>query len=685
MRLPTLWLIIAAILFAAGCGSRDDGEPPAASTSQSGDEPAAPSDASTGTSHDEPAPARPRAAVLHRIVLLDDSLSMAAQSQGRSAYDRGRAYLEDLAANHTDPQQAAGTLSVLRFSQARSGAWDVRVLPAARVSPERLARAVPTAASLTAAGPADALAACGALISEGKPDDRYTLYIISDFRRRDWAEAPTTQAALARLAQQSGVEIVLVPTTAGQEQNLAVAALTVPSIPTPGQPSRVNVRVDNFGPEAVARPPVNVFGQQQTGAELPHTTLSAPGVLERNSRIQLPYEFTLTDSAPVIVEAHLNTDDALAADNTRYLYFEVPEPLRVLIVDELAADAAPGRFVAAALSPLPEVATGFHAEQSGPSALEKPLEAYASVVVSNVPRLSAAAITNLRRYVEGGGVLVYFAGKDANARYLTSQLYDDGRGLLPFPVEAIATLAPPSANVAADEPNNRNEESQGDVRFEPGRRAFAVFTEEQFGGTFQQTLHVARYLKVPPTWKPGEGVQVLATLRDGSPLIVERQLGHGRAIFVLTAIDPAWTNWMNQPSWVLFNLELQNELHPLNVPSHILGQPLRVPLDGSQYQPRARWSKAWPKPDGNAPDVQILNARSGGIAEGRPLWVIDLNPSEPGVYELILEKLSGEVEGRYYAWNVDPAEGDLALVDPAELITLAPDKIRVEPIPSTGP
>src|SRR5690606_32096488 len=96
-----------------------------------------------------------------------------------------------------------------------------------------------------------------------------------------------------------------------------------------------------------------------------------------------------------------------------------PEPLNVLVVDELAAEVAPGRFISAALSPLPEVATGYRVEQAGPSSLEKSLAAYATVIIANVPRLTAMAEANLKQYAEGGGAVVYFASKDANARYLT--------------------------------------------------------------------------------------------------------------------------------------------------------------------------------------------------------------------------------------------------------------------------
>ena len=687
MRLLALWLIFAAVLLTAGCGSREGGEPPAASTGPAGDERSAASDGSAASNEGGKTgePQSHAAAAHQRIILLDDSLSMAAISDGRTAYDRGRAFLQQLASDEAKRKTAA-TVSLLRFSQAaQGGPWDIRSLAADELPPGKLDESVPITPSRTAAGPLKALAACQELRAAAAPTDRHTIYLISDFRTKDWAQATAARTELAQLAQRPGVEVVLVPTAAGQEQNLAVAALAVPAIPTPGHSSRLTASLRNFGPEAVARPPLAVFGQQQTGGLLPRTELSTPSVLEPHTTAQVPYEFTLADSAPVIVEADLTTDDALAADNTRYLYFEVPEALRVLITDELAADVAPGRFIAAALSPLPEVATGFEAVPAGPSALEKPLGEYASVVVSNVPRLSASAVANLRRYVEGGGVLVYFASKDSNARYLTSQLYDEGRGLLPFPVEDIAALPPAQANKDADDANAKAEDAPpGDVRFEPGRRAFAVFTDEQFGGAFQQSLRIARYLKVPQTWLPGEGVKVLARLRDGSPLIIEQRVGQGRAVYILTAIDSAWTNWMSQPSWVVFNLELQSELHPLDIPNHVVGQPLRVALDGGKYQPRASWSKAWPKPEGAGPDMQILNARSGGIADGRPLWSVELNPSEPGVYELILETLAGESEARYYAWNIDPAEGDLTVVDPAELAAAA-GKIRVEPAEGVAP
>lgn len=693
MRLLALWLMFAAVLLTAGCGSREGGGPPS-TTGHSGDElPGKSQGAGTSNQGGKMGESQSHAtAVHHRIILLDDSLSMGAAPLRESPYDRALAFLQQLAT--LEPSQGTtGTLSLLRFSQAARGAWDVRSQLAAELPPGALAQAATKAPGFTAAGPQEALAACQQQVKTAKADDRFTIYMLSDFRNKDWPDLSEARKQLAALAQRDGVQIVLVPCAVGNKQNMGVEALQLASLPLPGQSSRLDITLRNHGPNAIGRPTVRALGQQQTGGLLPNEIQTLFGVVKPRGAGRLSYTFEMADSAPVIIEAELVDDmtlsfslnDALAADNTRYLYFEVPETLRVLIADELAADVAPGRLVAAALSPLPEVATGFAAVPAGPSALEKPLDEYASVVVSNVPRLTASAVANLRRYVEDGGVLVYFASKDASARYLTSQLYDEGRGLLPFPVEDIATLPPATANQGADDAKANDEPPPADVQFEPGRRAFAVFTDEQFGGAFQQSLRIARYLKVPPTWQPGEGVQVLARLRDGSPLIVEQRLGQGRAIYILTAIDSAWTNWMSQPSWVVFNLELQSELHPLDIPSYVLGQPLRVALDGGKYQPRASWSKAWPKPEGERPEVQILNARSGGIADGRPLWSIELNPNEPGVYELILETLTGESEARYYAWNVDPAEGDLTVIDPAELAATAAGKIRVEPAKAVAP
>lgn len=686
-------LLIAAFLWTAGCGSRDDPPPidPGTTAPELGT--AQPSGVGSVPPAGDASPERSAKAKSqhHQIVLLDDSLSMAATSVHRTPYERAIAFLKQLSPPEPSPD-STGTVSLLRFSKAAAAGaqWDLRNEVAMERPPGALAEAAATAPGSTAAGPREALAACQQQVETAGAGDRFTIYVLSDFRSKDWPESGEARKRLAALAQRDGVQIVLVPCATGDEQNVSVEALQLASQPLPGQSSRLEVILRNHGPQSIARPSVNVSGQQQTGGLLPRETLTFFNVVMPRKEARLPYTFELADSAPVIIEANLTGDltrsfslnDALEADNTRYLYFETPEPLNVLVVDELAAEVAPGRFISAALSPLPEVATGYRVEQAGPSSLEKSLAAYATVIIANVPRLTAMAEANLKQYAEGGGAVVYFASKDANARYLTSQLYDEGRGWLPFPLEEVATLAPPASSDPTVRPAENTDQTPqpatADVTFEPGHRAFDVFTHEEFGGAFQQSLRVMRYLKVPSTWQPGEGVQVLARLRDGSPLIVQQQQGQGRAIYVLTAIDPAWTNWMNQPSWVVFHLELQSELHPVITESYSLGQPLEVALDGAAYQPRARWSRVWPTSDEERPQ-QILNAHSRGIVEGRPLWAVQLNPAEPGVYELILDTLSGEQEGRYYAWNVDPAESDLQSIDVAELAATVEGKIRIEP------
>jgi hypothetical protein len=51
--------------------------------------------------------------------------------------------------------------------------------------------------------------------------------------------------------------------------------------------------------------------------------------------------------------------------------------------------------------------------------------------------------------------------------------------------------------------------------------------------------------------KAERDVQVVARVND-TPLILERRSGKGRILAILTSPDEKWTNWMLQPSWVVF-------------------------------------------------------------------------------------------------------------------------------------
>ena len=85
-------------------------------------------------------------------------------------------------------------------------------------------------ASETDAGPDTALAAISQLLGEEERENRI-VYLVSDFRSRDWAEAVALQKELSRL-NDLGVQVRLIQCVDTARPNLALRALT----PLPGTP-----------------------------------------------------------------------------------------------------------------------------------------------------------------------------------------------------------------------------------------------------------------------------------------------------------------------------------------------------------------------------------------------------------------------------------------------------------------
>ena len=78
-----------------------------------------------------------------------------------------------------------------------------------------------------------------------------------------------------------------------------------------------------------------------------------------------------------------------------------------------------------------------------------------------------------------------------------------------------------------------------------------------------------------------DAVKVIASLRDKSPLVIEKQLGQGEVILVLTTLAPDWNDWAKNPSFVVVALKMQSYLataRRLDDP-RLVGTPLDLRLE----------------------------------------------------------------------------------------------------------
>jgi len=592
----------------------------------------------------------------HHVVLLDDSFSMSDRWAETSGFARAREVIERIA------EQAAArggnqTFTLLRFSRAGKladgRAADLLSVPldsglAGRLR-ELLADFDP---SETAAGPAAALETVGRLLADG-PQENRILYVVSDFRANEWREPGDVREALAAW-QGAESQIQFVQCVPSLHDNLGIVSLT-PQAGTraAGVPFFFDISVQNFGRQRARDVTVLL---QEDGHARPSLVIDAiePGAVEsRRVLVNFP---TAGDH---VVTASLE-NDVVAADNVRHALVSLPLGVGVLVIDgdELARD---GRFLSLARSPGGNVRTGVEPRLETPQFLaDSPLNRFSTIYVMNAGQLDSRAVSALEKFAKAGGGVGFFVGPQSDAKLINEQLYRDGKGLFPAPLGSETPLFVDRLERTPDL----------QVTDHP---IFRVFAGER--NSFLQTVVVDRYFGLrerEDTVLPPE-TQVLAKLRNGAPLVLERKFGAGRVVAFLTTAGPAWNNWGRNPSYVVAMLELQSYLSPAPAAEgdRQVGAPLVLAVDRARFQPEVKFNVPGADSSTLVAAAPLSGAAGGAPVGGQAASLVDT--PRAGIYSAELQAVDGQTELRRFALNVVPAEGNLALVDGQQLKATLPD------------
>jgi hypothetical protein len=581
----------------------------------------------------------------HHVVLLDDSFSMADRWADTSAFERARQTVRrigDDAAQHNSPQ----SFTLLRFSAAQ---------PAGRASqPDMLQETVGSdfgsrlsvvldrlQPSQAAIGPGPALAAAEQLVG---PDhgDSLVLYLISDFRAREWNEPGELVKSCQRLNER-GFRLELVQCVESAHANLAITSLRLtPGAKAAGVPLNMEVTVKNYGNEKARE--VSLTLEEDSAAR---SGLIFDEIGPRQSE-NLSFPVLFGSAGEHAVAAHL-ASDAVATDNHRFLVVDLPVTVPVLIVDG-DAQSTGGRFLTAALAP-GGVKTGLDPRIEPSSFLNNnPLAKFHTIFLCDVPRLDHAAVDALEKFVRDGGGLGIFLGPQCQVGWYNQDFYRGGEGAFPVPLAGATQLLVDRLDKAPD-----LEATDHPI--------FRVFLGER--AKFLSAVTIERFFAVPPDWKPtlGGPAQVIAQLRNGAPFTVEREFGAGRVVAMLSTAAPEWNNWGRNPSFVVAVLEMQAHLdrRGATASSQQIGSPIAIQLDPARFEPHLKLIPPADDPLG----PRTLEAAEG--PQGLSFTLPDTTTS--GTYELQLASRDNTVQVRRFAVNVDPDEGDLQLVDGEQLGT----------------
>ncbi len=594
----------------------------------------------------------------HHVIVLDDSGSMRNVWGEQSAFQEGLQVVRKIAAEGTSRPNTE-KFSLILLSRA-----DAPLFLQRDINEELINELDAKLGNLTCSHQSldlnQGLEAAADLLNEDRAVIK-TLHLISDFRKADWQEKKSVAATIEKLSNNE-TTINLVKTVPDSQPNLAITELSgATEVAAVDVPLRLRVSVKNFGDKVVQDVRVSAFVDQN---KLPMSIVFDK--IEAGSEVS--QDFDVVFNKPNLHQINVSlSNDALDSDNERFLSINVKQSNPVLIVDGNPSGNE-WMYVQTAIAPDAAI-TGFAPSVENVDYLRRhPLNQFKNIYLLNVAELPLDAIDALETFVKNGGGLIWFAGPSVQPAFYNDKLYKEGNGLFPAPLE----IAP--RDLPARDSNTLVDLEVGD------HPLFSVFAGQD--NPLIEAVSIMRYFPISAQWLQNKaaaasGVSIIAKLRNQDPLILEHRLGKGRIITCLTSAGPVqtsegepWNSWALNPSYIVFQLELQKYL--VQSRSHeqaeTSGDPIAFSLDAATYTDeveiltpvtaggRTVRLKATPQQDSDA-------SNSGDLK----LITTFRETDQPGVYTVQLKRQDQTVESQMYAFNFPVTESNLELATTDEL------------------
>lgn len=461
------------------------------------------------------------------------------------------------------------------------------------------------------------------LLAVSPPARQTTLVIVSDLQRSGCQDLATVP-----LPQELALEII----DLGERfiPNAAITELRVDA----QNASDSQAVLTSFSDEDLAELPVEF---KVDGKTVMKQSLPLPAGAVTNLPLTLPPLAPGWHGAEFSMEAK----DGLAADNTRYTTFFVPEPIHCLVVE-----TRPGQrvfqeetfFVATALNPHRGSNAGpsrFVYEKVGLEGLAQRLAApqprIEFVVLPGVKHLPGATVQALRAYLEAGGGLLMFLGDGVSANFYNSEL----NGWLP-------------AQLGGSQAVGQEEAAWRIAAFKKTSPCFAPFRAPNSGNLYLPEF-THRFILTP-----GAESTVAAEFDDEMPMLAHRPVGRGRVALVNTTADTLWTDWQKHKTFVpwlqatAFYLAGRDAaLHTEEAPTLVSGREVDLDLGTNQVTVKLQRE--------GGPESSLSSNPQGQLR--------DVPMAIPGIYTL---RNAQGLELRRLAMNAPVAESELALLAAAD-------------------
>ena len=605
-----------------------------------------------------------------RVVLLDDSLSQRVLTDTMPTFQVAKDALKAMVQKEASSAESENWFTLMLASRPDELVYDKHPLTEGTVG-EIITVIDDLECSDAVSDYSVSLDKLKARVSSPAESIGFVSYVFSDLRQRDWvASDDAAETAPNKLMQdiaESSEGSFVIDVAGPNDGNLAITSVRPEDMEVANTVIRFNVEVTNFGNATVSD--VRVLLQVDDSQPAYETIASiAPG---QSQQIMFRHLFNAEDLDPlnlglrdedapsfknhrVVAEidrqslsAETLASDQLLEDSRAVYASRTLNGIPVLLVDGDPSSVSV-RSETHYLNRLRMFGTGLDIQAVTVSELETvSLSKYRAIFLCNVDEASPDRIKSIRQWVNDGGSLVLMPGNRVRASTFNSTFYDEGNGL--SPVELVAMAGDPTMSKWVN--------FEVSPQIHPSLRVILGSDETSLGNVDVFSWWTS---KIDES-KVGKEYDVPLRLSDegNSPAMVDRSFGKGKVITFALPADGDWTMWPSSPTFAVVMLDMIYYMvgnSGRDESEVAVGGTLNVPVDLSRYQNRVTMRD--PKNEKTEKTAKPIDETED--AEKSVLYRASFeNIRQLGFYDVGLQRHSGETDSLLFASNVDPSEGQL--------------------------
>jgi hypothetical protein len=473
------------------------------------------------------------------------------------------------------------------------------------------------------------------------------IYLITDMDRSGWSYGSWgyfTDSSFS-LPEKRKAKLYLLDVSPEKKENLGIEKIEFGNqLIEKGRPFLIKATLANFTPQPVKSLLVGLY---LDGRRVSQTDID----IERGGKATVEFVQTVED-AGIHTGFFEITDDNLLIDNRRYFTFKIPEKIEVLLVGEHQRDTY---YLKLALNPQPESDVHMMVSEADRNSLAGiDLNKYKVIIFSNLSRLSDVELTNLEKFVKGGGGVLFILGSNIDPEFYTQQILKRF-----FNLDSELPLTP-TKNVGG---------FFSLEKIEWDHPIFQVYQNvvgsDQKEGSPPKERDKLPQIKFSSIFElpQSKNVKVISRFNLGKPALIENDLGSGKVLLFATSLEEEESDLVIHPFFVPFanrTVEyLASDLSQL-AEDFLVGSKIQRELDPALIDSLRSLQG---ENQIELVDPENLETSLLPIIQKEKLIVKISDTDKPGIYEI---KTKEGVVDRF-AVNIDPKDSDPQRIEKSEI------------------